>query len=110
MHGKQNAFDKGSNQDERVGLVATLYARGSTPCIFVEGDNWQVLTPLEPQSRFGNKTLEFQVICPQIGTAALKGLSSDIKVTILVSPISCAWYMVATVVPVYYTTDILVCA
>ena len=34
------------------------------------------LTLLEPQSRFGDKPLKFQVPCPQNGTAVLKGLSS----------------------------------
>ena len=33
------------------------------------------LTPLEPQSRFGDKVLEIRVNCPQNGTAVLKGLS-----------------------------------
>ena len=33
------------------------------------------LTPLEPQSRFGDKPLKFQVVCPQNGTAVLKGLN-----------------------------------
>ena len=32
------------------------------------------LTPLEPQSRFGDKLLEHWVVCPQNGTAVLKGL------------------------------------
>ena len=32
------------------------------------------LTLLEPQSRFGDKRLKFQVFCPQNGTAVLKGL------------------------------------
>ena len=30
---------------------------------------------LEPQSRFGDKPLKLQVVCPQSGTAVLKGLS-----------------------------------
>ena len=34
------------------------------------------LTLLEPQSRFGDKPLTFQVVCPQNGTAALKGLTT----------------------------------
>ena len=33
------------------------------------------LTLLEPQSRFGEKPLKFQVVCPQNGTAVLNGLS-----------------------------------
>ena len=33
-----------------------------------------LLTPLEPQSRFGDKRLKFQVVCPQDGTAVLKGI------------------------------------
>ena len=32
-----------------------------------------LLTPLEPQSRFGDKLLEIRVVCPQSGTAVLKG-------------------------------------
>ena len=32
-------------------------------------------TLLEPQPRFGDKPLNFQVVCPRNGTAALKGLS-----------------------------------
>ena len=32
------------------------------------------LTPLKPQSRFGDKPLKFQVVCPQNGTAVLKEL------------------------------------
>ena len=32
------------------------------------------LTLLEPQSRFGDKPLKFQVVCPHNGTAVLKGL------------------------------------
>ena len=31
------------------------------------------LTLLEPQSRFGDKPLKLQVVCPHIGTAVLKG-------------------------------------
>ena len=33
------------------------------------------LTLLEPHFRFGDKPLKFQVVCPQIGTAVLKGLT-----------------------------------
>ena len=32
------------------------------------------LTLLEPQSHFGDNQFKFQVVCPQIGTAVLKGL------------------------------------
>ena len=35
------------------------------------------LTLLEPQSHFGYKPLKFQVVCPQNGTAVLKGLKGD---------------------------------
>ena len=35
----------------------------------------KALTLLEPQSRFGDKPLKFQVVCPQNETAVLKGLS-----------------------------------
>ena len=31
-------------------------------------------TPLEPQSRFGDKLLDIWMVCPQNGTAVLKGL------------------------------------
>ena len=34
------------------------------------------LTPLEPQSRVGDKLLEVRMVCPQNGTAVLKGLSA----------------------------------
>ena len=33
------------------------------------------LTPLEPQSRFGDKLLDIRLVCPQNGTAVLKGSS-----------------------------------
>ena len=33
-----------------------------------------LLTPLEPQSRLGTKLLEIRLVCPQNGTAVLKGL------------------------------------
>ena len=36
-----------------------------------------VLTLSEPQSRFGDKPLRFQVVFPQNGTAALKGLNTN---------------------------------
>ena len=36
----------------------------------------QLLTLLEPQSRFGDNSLKFQVVCPQNGTAVLKGLTA----------------------------------
>ena len=35
------------------------------------------LTLLEPQSRFGDKPVKFQVVCPQNGTAVLKGLCGE---------------------------------
>ena len=35
------------------------------------------LTLLEPQSRFGDNSLKFQVVCPQNGTGVLKGLKRD---------------------------------
>ena len=37
------------------------------------------LTLLEPQSRFGDNTLKFQVVCPQNGTAVLKGLTTSYR-------------------------------
>ena len=36
-----------------------------------------ILTLLEPQSRFGDKSLNFQIVCPQNGTGALKGLTHN---------------------------------
>ena len=35
------------------------------------------LTLLESQSRFGDKSLKFEVVCPQNGTGVLKGLKSN---------------------------------
>ena len=45
-------------------------------CRKLEADPGQHLTPLEPQSRFGDKPVKFQVVCPQNGTAVLKGLTT----------------------------------
>ena len=36
------------------------------------------LTPLEPQSRLGDKPLKSQVNCPQNGTGFLKGLRRQV--------------------------------
>ena len=38
-------------------------------------DELLFLTLLEPQPAFGDKLLKFQVVCPQNGTAVLKGLN-----------------------------------
>ena len=43
------------------------------------GGPW--LTLLEPQSRCGDKPLKFQVVCPQNGTAVLKGLIGPMEHT-----------------------------
>ena len=43
-------------------------------------------TLLDPQSRFGDKPLKFQVICPQNGTAVLKGLSWGLVFVSLCAP------------------------
>ena len=40
----------------------------------MRGQWWNELIPLEPLSRFGDELLEIWVICPQSGTAVLKGL------------------------------------
>ena len=40
---------------------------------------WSPLTPLEPQPRFGDKLLEIRLVCPQNGTAVLKGLRVTIN-------------------------------
>ena len=37
------------------------------------GERETALTLLEPQSAFGDKLLKFQAVCPQNGTAVLKG-------------------------------------
>ena len=39
------------------------------------------LTLLEPQSCFGDKPLNFQVVCPQNGTAVLKGYKTPPEFT-----------------------------
>ena len=49
------------------------------------------LAPLEPQSRFGDETLKFQVVCPQNGTALLKGLGFRLSMLTLVEPHSHMW-------------------
>ena len=46
-------------------LHAGIYANNKLP-----------LTPLEPQSCFGDRPLKFQAFCPQNGTAVLKGLNT----------------------------------
>ena len=43
------------------------------------------LTPLEPQSRLGTKLLEIWLVCPQNGTAVLKGLTQNRRDANLVS-------------------------
>ena len=43
-------------------------------CVLVSTGRKDGLTLLEPQSRFGDKPLKSQVVCPQNGTAVLKGL------------------------------------
>ena len=45
------------------------------------------LTLLEPHPRFGDAPLKFQVVCPQNGTAVLKGLIGH-KTTTPVAPIN----------------------
>ena len=42
-----------------------------TPVALNARTRYQVLTLLEPQSRFGDKPLKLQVVCPQNGTAVL---------------------------------------
>ena len=37
-----------------------------------------ISTLLELQSHFGDNTIKFQVVCPQIGTAVLKGLKTPV--------------------------------
>ena len=51
-------------------LLVLLYNTHQVPSIMPS----YTLTPLEPQSRFGDKLFKFQVVCPQNGTAVLKGL------------------------------------
>ena len=44
-----------------------------------------VLTLLEPQSRFGDKPLKFQVVCPQNRTGVLKGLTESLESGVILS-------------------------
>ena len=63
----------GANRCGGGGEEALLCHPGSDPQLqLLRG---AVLTLLEPQSRFGGKPVKFQVVCPQNGTAALKGLN-----------------------------------
>ena len=41
-------------------------------CLFLASPPFQPLTLLEPQSRFGDKPVKFQVVCPQNRTAVLE--------------------------------------
>ena len=44
-------------------------------CLFARRQRRRpMLTLLEPQSRFGDKAVRFQAVCPQNGTAVLRGL------------------------------------
>ena len=43
--------------------------------------NVSFLTPLEPESRFGEKLLEIRLVCPQNWAAVLKGLRSSFPST-----------------------------
>ena len=45
-------------------------------------DQRRALTPSEPQSRFGETLLEIWLVCPQNGTAVLKGLKLGIPVCV----------------------------
>ena len=38
-----------------------------------------MLTPLEPQSRFGDKLLRNTLVCPQNGTAVLREMGGGIR-------------------------------
>ena len=54
-------------------------------------NTFEQLTLLEPQSRCGDKRVKFQALCPQNGTAVLKGLSprrfwDDVEVCLQVQP------------------------
>ena len=51
-------------------LLNVTIANGMAGTGYIAG-----LTPLEPQSRCGDKPLKFQVVCPQNGTAVLEGLT-----------------------------------
>ena len=48
--------------------------RHASSC-FIPCDGLAPLTLVELQSHFGGNSLKFQVVCPQIGTAVLKGLT-----------------------------------
>ena len=76
-----------------TGTTYTFYAREKAKIrkentqentqIFAYFQRQGVLTPLEPQSRFGDKVLEIRVECPQNGTAVLKGLTLPAPVNLL---------------------------
>ena len=53
------------------------------------GASMYALTLLEPQSRFGDKPLKFQVVYPQNGTAILKGLSVCSAAVVLFRSATC---------------------
>ena len=63
-------------------LVTSVRIPGTRSCCLTCRPTWlfpfswliRMLTPLEPQSRFGDKPVKFEVVCPQNGTAVLKGL------------------------------------
>ena len=51
----------------------------------------RALTLLEPQSRFGDKPVKFQVVCPQNGTSVLKGLICQ-NTSLFTAVAYCRWY------------------
>ena len=50
----------------------------SVVCAVVKAEGLYPWTPLEPQFRFGDKPVNFQVVCPQNGRAVLKGLKATL--------------------------------
>ena len=58
----------------RVGLQPRLEGTNYIRTRYLVQQMYRTL--LEPQSRFGDKALKFQVVCPQNGTEVLKGLAS----------------------------------
>ena len=54
------------------GIKSCIIARTNTNLITTNTSLF--ITPREPQTHFGDKPVNFQVICIQIGTAVLKGL------------------------------------
>ena len=92
-----------NNSCEIQNLVETHLCK---PCVILPSR----LTPLEPQSRLGTKLLEIWLVCPQNGTAVLKGLIrvlcglvQDISSDVLLTPILWSRTLFDFAIPLSYT-------